>query len=568
MKDLRFTSILLLFSFSAVAQSGSWQLWATGLTSGAFPRLAIAPNHDIFFVRMSSGGGITPGVIYKANTQSAFGTFTALPAIPVPASLVNNVYSITTNQNSEPIAGIFRSISTDPWLYRFNNATQQWVTASSNISPVLGAYCMERAPNGTIWVGAKWNYVYKSTDNGNTYTGIDQSANMPSVYPCYYPTWGGSTLDGAIYGLNIDHNGRVYVGTETNGLLYSDDAGATWKTVDYHLCKTAYPTQRDSFSTMRPANEGGNCAGIGFNINNDVVYSGGEMWIFNWPNEIALANMTNHTITPAQGIPNALITSGQQVSKIVTAINGQMFLHSGGAAGTAGVGIYTSMDGINWTIFNTGITGTNLGQSQGSLAVDGNKVFMATQDGQIWRYSIPIVLPINLVNISVSAAGHKNVIQWITARENNSSTFEIERSIDAFNFTTIGSVRAAGSSTSNKKYNFIDSQPNHSTTYYRIKEVDLDGGYKFSNVVNCKPASNELYSLYPNLSNNNITIKSITNKKIDRVRIYNNSGQEFHLSPVISGPLLQFDISSLQKGLYFFQVYCGDQQFTEKVVKD
>ena len=108
------TLIIILFGTTMFAQSGSWQLWATGLTVGSFPRLAIAPNHDIFFVRMSSGGGITPGVIYKANTQSATGVFTALPAIPVPASLVNNVFSITTNQNSEPIAGIFRSNIFDP----------------------------------------------------------------------------------------------------------------------------------------------------------------------------------------------------------------------------------------------------------------------------------------------------------------------------------------------------------------------------------------------------------------------------------------------------------------------
>ena len=216
MKNATFIFALLIICFSTKAQNGSWQLWATGVTSGAWPRLTVAPNHDIFFVRMSAGG-ITPGVLYKANTQSVVGNFVPMPAIPVPASLVNNVFSITTNQNSEPIAGIFRNISTDPWLYRFNNATQQWVTATTSSSPTLGAYCMERAPNGTIWVGAKWNYVYKSTDNGNTYTKIDESANITTAYPCYFPSWAGSTLDGAIYGINIDKNGRVYIGTETQG---------------------------------------------------------------------------------------------------------------------------------------------------------------------------------------------------------------------------------------------------------------------------------------------------------------------------------------------------------------
>ena len=548
-----------------LAQSGSWQLWATGLTVGAWPRLAIAPNHDIFFVRMSAGG-ITPGIIYMANTQSATGTFTALPAIPVPASLVNNVFSITTNQNSEPIAGIFRSNSSDPWLFRFNNATQQWVTATTNSSPILGAYCMERAPNGTIWVGAKWNYVYKSTDNGNSYTVIDQSANMQAVYPCYYPTWNGSTLDGAIYGINIDKNGRVYVGTETNGLLYSDTQGASWKTVDYHPCKTSIPTQRDSFSTMRPACESGNVAGIGFTINNDVVWSGGEMWIFNWPNEIALANMTNHTITPAAGIPNALITSGQQVSKIVTASNGRMFLHSGGANGATGIGIYTSMDGINWTLFNTGITGFNFGQSQGSLAVDGNNVFMATQDGQIWKYNVLSVLPLNLISFSAKASGNSNQLTWRTASEDNTHLFEIERSGDALNFSKIGEMPASGVTLIASDYNFADNQPLPGVNYYRLKEVDMDGSFKYSKVVSIKSGVKN-YSVYPTITEGLITINPGRDMKIEKVRIFNSIGQEFNIGTHINRLSTQIDLSAMNPGNYFLRIYCDGQQFTEKVIK-
>ena len=564
MKRLLLFSLFVLIITSIRSQTGSWQLWGSGVTSGAWPRLTVAPNHDIFFVRMSAGG-ITPGILYKANTQSVTGNFTPMPAIPVPASLVNNVYSLTTNQYSEPIAGIFRSNISDPWLFRFNNATQQWITATTNSSPTLGAYCMERAPDGTIWVGAKWNYVYKSVDNGNSYTVIDQSANMQATYPCYYPTWSGSTLDGAIYGLNIDHNGRVYVGTETNGLLYTDNQGATWKTVDYHLCKTTNPVQRDSFSTMRPANEGGNCAGIGFNSNNDVVWSGGQMWLFNWPNEIALANMTTHTITPAAGIPNALITSGQQVSKIVTASNGLMFLHSGGATGATGIGIYTSMDGINWSLFNTGITGINLGPSQGSLAVDGNKVFMATQDGQIWKYTIPTVLPIRLINFSGSSRGKNNVLNWRTSSEENTKVFEIERASDALNFRKIGAMKAAGTSTSINTYDFPDGQPD-AISYYRLKEIDIDGTFRYSTVIKILKGKMD-YSIYPTATNKSVTIKSNTGTRIDNVRVFNSSGREVSIKAINGANFMQYDLSGLQAGIYYFDIYCNDLHATERVVK-
>ncbi|HMG13837.1 MAG TPA: hypothetical protein VK590_00250, partial [Saprospiraceae bacterium] len=143
------------------AQTGSWKLWASGVQQGGSPRLAIAPNHDIYYALLATG--FKKGIVYKANTLSGIGSFTAMDSIPYPKSLVNNVFCLTTNQNSEPIAGIFRNNIMDPWLFRYDNINQKWVTATTNLSPSLGAYSIARSANGTIWVGAKWSYIYKST---------------------------------------------------------------------------------------------------------------------------------------------------------------------------------------------------------------------------------------------------------------------------------------------------------------------------------------------------------------------------------------------------------------------
>ena len=380
-------ALLLAFSTKLSAQTGSWQLWASGLPAGVYPKLAVAPNHDILYCLLGTGGA--KGIIYKANTQSNQGSFTALPAVPLPASLVNNITALETNQFSEPIAGIFRNNVSDPWLFRFDQATQQWVAAAVDQNPTLGAFCMARAPNGDLWVGAKWAYVYKSTDNGHIFNHIDESAIVKAAYPCYYPSWTGDQYDGAIYGINVDKNGRVYAGTESAGMLYSDDAGLNWRPAEAHPCKDADPTQKDSSSAMLALSMGGNCSGIGFTADQKMVWCGANMWALNWPNKLGLADFTQNTVTPCLGLPQYLVQTGQQVSKIVTASNGQMFLHSGGNASATGIGIYTSMDGEYWTEFNNGITGLNDNQSQGSLAVDSNQVFMATHDGKIWRYVVP-----------------------------------------------------------------------------------------------------------------------------------------------------------------------------------
>lgn len=248
---------------------------------------------------------------------------------------------------------------------------------------------MARAPDGTLWAGAKWAYVYKSTDNGHSFTNIDESAIVKADFPCYYPSWSGYEYDGAIYGINVDRNGRVYAGTESAGMVYSDDAGISWQPADFHPCKDSDPAQKDSSSAMMALSIGGNCSGIGFTADNKLVWCGANMWALGWQNELGLADFDNHTVSPFLGFPAYLIQLGQQVSKIVTASNGQMFLHSGGNAMATGVGIYTSMDGVHWTAFNNGITGQNDNQSQGSLAVDSNLVFMATHDGKVWRYVLP-----------------------------------------------------------------------------------------------------------------------------------------------------------------------------------
>ncbi len=382
-----YTSLtILFFSISLPAQTASWKLWASGLQQGVYPKMTVAPNHDIFYALVGTSG--KKGVIYKANTQLPTGTFTPMDSIPYPVSLVNNVFCLTTNQNSEPIAGIFRNNIMDPWLFRYDNINKKWVTATTNLSPSLGAYSIARSANGTIWVGAKWSYVYKSSDNGNSYTQIIESNSVVQDYPCHFPSWINYNLDGAIYGINVDKNGRVYAGTESAGVLYSDDEGLNWRPADFHPCQDIDPSLKDSSSAMKALDLSGNVGALGFTIDNNLVWSGPAMWTLNWTNSLGFADMTNHTVSPALGLPDYLCTTGQQISKIVTASNGQMFLHSGGGANATGIGIYTSMDGINWTLFNTGITGINDGQSQGSLAVDSNMVFMATHDGKVFRYVV------------------------------------------------------------------------------------------------------------------------------------------------------------------------------------
>lgn len=408
--------ILTCIFFGVSAQNPSWRLWAEGLPTGVYPRMVVAPNHDIFYSLL--GAGTNLGLVLKANTQTATGDFTALPQIPRPSTIQNNIVALGYNIKSEAIVGIYRTDITQPWLFKYNKLTNQWDTATSSISPSLGGHCIATSENGTIYVGTRWAYIYKSTDDGKTYEVLYDSKSVKSAHPCYYPTaMNNSDSNGAIFSIAIDRTGRIYAGTETAGVIYSDDEGNSWHPADILACQTNDPNQKDTTSLYYPLSISGNVAAIGFTKDNALIWSGVNMWALDWKNKMAFADFKSQTVTEIKGLPDYLIQTGQQVSKIVTTTNGQIFFHSGSSTGASQIGIYTSFDGINWVPFNKGITGQNDGTSQGSLAVDGNKVFMATRDGKVWIYEDSLISntkSFNLKNNSefkLSPNPVKNILQ-------------------------------------------------------------------------------------------------------------------------------------------------------------
>jgi hypothetical protein len=281
----------LMIHVNLTAQSPTWKLWASGLQTGVFPKMVVAPNHDIFYTLL--GTGINLGYIYKANTQDVNGQFTAFPQIPRPATIQNNIVALGYNQWSEPLAGIYRTENSDPWLFRFDLTTQQWDTAISSINPSLGGHCIATSTDGIIYVGTRWAYIYKSTDDGRTFEVIDDTHAVEADFPCYYPSFNGSAYNGAIFSIQIDNNGRVYAGTETAGVIYSDDEGAHWQPADFFACLPGDSTVKDSNSAMIALTKSGNVAGLGFTKNNQLVWTGADMWTLGWKNKMGFAGLSH-----------------------------------------------------------------------------------------------------------------------------------------------------------------------------------------------------------------------------------------------------------------------------------
>jgi len=87
--------------------------------------------------------------------------------------------------------------------------------------------------------------------------------------------------------------------------------------------------------------------------------------------------------------------------------------------------------------------------------------------------------------IPLQAEEHQigNMLEWTTSTEMNSHNFVIEKSIDGIGFTNIGLIEAAGQSGEKKAYRFLDMGLNEKRSLYRLKQVDLDGIFDFSQTV-------------------------------------------------------------------------------------
>lgn len=94
-------------------------------------------------------------------------------------------------------------------------------------------------------------------------------------------------------------------------------------------------------------------------------------------------------------------------------------------------------------------------------------------------------LPVQFTKFETKCTNTGTLISWATAQEFNSTSFEIERSTNGSNWTNVGSIEAAGNSVSQKAYQQVDL--NGGNAFYRIKQIDKDGGFVYTAIerANC-----------------------------------------------------------------------------------
>jgi hypothetical protein len=171
-------------------------------------------------------------------------------------------------------------------------------------------------------------------------------------------------------------------------------------------------------------------------------------------------------------------------------------------------------------------------------------------------------VPVELTAFTATSIGNAVNLNWSTATESNNSGFEVERSFNGSAFMTVGFVEGKGTTSEVQNYSYVDNTTSNGTYTYRLKQIDFNGAFEYSNEVEVDVTTPSVFSLnqnYPNPFNPSTTINfSLAVDSKVSVKVFDLLGQEVAtlVNSTMSAGLhnLNFDASSLNSGVYFYQL--------------
>jgi len=171
-------------------------------------------------------------------------------------------------------------------------------------------------------------------------------------------------------------------------------------------------------------------------------------------------------------------------------------------------------------------------------------------------------IPVELTSFTANVVGSNVELNWTTATEVNNQGFKIERSEDNISFSEIGFVPGFGTTTKPKSYSYSDQFANSGTYQYRLKQIDFDGSFAYSNVAEVEvslPTEFSLEQNYPNPFNPSTSIQfSLPVDAQVQIEVYNLVGEK--VAEVVNKDFstgshkVSFDASTLTSGIYFYQI--------------
>jgi hypothetical protein len=203
--------------------------------------------------------------------------------------------------------------------------------------------------------------------------------------------------------------------------------------------------------------------------------------------------------------------------------------------------------------------------------------YQATTGSFNWRTriaNIDYTIPVELVSFTANAVRSDVELAWRTATETNNQGFEIQRMQSNGDFAQVGYAAGFGTTTEPKSYSFIDSKLSAGSYTYRLKQIDFDGSYEFSDEINVEvelPLQYALEQNYPNPFNPSTKINySVPEDGFVKLAVYNLLGEE--LATLVNSFQkanryeVNFNATGLSSGIYVYKIEAANFSATKKLV--
>lgn len=176
----------------------------------------------------------------------------------------------------------------------------------------------------------------------------------------------------------------------------------------------------------------------------------------------------------------------------------------------------------------------------------------AFSPGTVYIFQQGPALPVTLASFKVSKIENQAFLQWTTSAETNASHFEIQKSLNAKDWTSIGTRDAAKESSTLLNYTHWDNQLTAGNIYYRLKMVDLDGTFAYSSIRNLLGENRAEMVAFPNPAVDRIFVKAADFNQIASVEIRNATGLLVYKTTQIDGDGIP--ASEFEPGTYIVKI--------------
>ena len=238
-----------------------------------------------------------------------------------------------------------------------------------------------------------------------------------------------------------------------------------------------------------------------------------------------------------------ILIGGEFTSYNTTAINRIARLNSDGSIDAT----FNTGTGANNTVWSTVI------QSDGKIIIGG----MLTTYNSMTRNRVAriiaaeVVVPLKLLSFSGVRTYNENVLNWETTNEINTKNFIVERAYLGTNFFEITNVLAKGNAANN--YRFIDNSAQSGVIYYRLKMVDVDGRFTYSNTIKLDVEKGTLVQIFPNPVKDMLTVSVNSNLVNKYAVLMNMQGTRLQIVN-INSQTFTLDLSNYSSGVYLLKV--------------